>query len=44
MNSIVRSNINEFKKVKKVVMPEDRSVDIDTLADWVLAEFYAKNL
>lgn len=32
--------ISEFKKIKKIVMPEERSIDIDTMTDWILAEFY----
>jgi CMP-N,N'-diacetyllegionaminic acid synthase len=35
--------IYEFTKIKKIVMPESRSVDIDTKADWILAEFYIEN-
>jgi CMP-N,N'-diacetyllegionaminic acid synthase len=34
----------EFKKIKKVIMPEERSIDIDTMADWNLAEFYLDKL
>ena len=40
INSIKNARISEFKKIKKIIMPEERSVDIDTLADWTLAEFY----
>jgi N-acylneuraminate cytidylyltransferase len=40
INSLLKMQINEFKKIKKLVMPEERSLDIDTLADWALAEFY----
>lgn len=43
IESIKNSKIADFKKVKKIVMPEERSVDIDTLADWTLAEFNLKN-
>lgn len=41
--SIKKSRISELKNIKKIIMPEERSVDIDTLADWTLAEFYLKN-
>jgi N-acylneuraminate cytidylyltransferase len=41
VTSILSSRISEFKKIKKVVMPNHRSVDIDTMADWVMAEHYA---
>lgn len=40
ISSLLKMQINEFKKIKKLVMPEERSLDIDTLADWALAEFY----
>lgn len=40
IHSLLKMQINEFKKIKKLVMPEERSLDIDTLADWALAEFY----
>lgn len=43
VKSIKESKISDFKKIKKILMPEERSVDIDTLADWLLAEFYLKN-
>lgn len=43
VESIKKSRISELKNVKKIIMPEERSVDIDTLADWTLAEFYLKN-
>lgn len=41
--SIKKLRIADFKNIKKIIMPEDRSVDIDTIADWTLAEFYLKN-
>ncbi len=40
VNALKNNTISEFKKIKKIVMPEERSVDIDTMADWTLAEFY----
>ena len=40
VKSLQEKKINEFQKVKKVIMPEERSVDIDTMTDWVMAEFY----
>lgn len=43
IDSIKKSRIAELKNIKKIIMPEERSVDIDTLADWTLAEFYLKN-
>lgn len=41
--ALKEKKISEFKKIKKVVMPEERSIDIDTIADWILAEFYLNN-
>jgi CMP-N,N'-diacetyllegionaminic acid synthase len=43
VSALKNSSINDFKKIKKIVMPEERSVDIDTIADWTLAEFYLYN-
>jgi CMP-N,N'-diacetyllegionaminic acid synthase len=40
---LMEKKIYEFTKIKKIVMPEERSVDIDTMADWILAEFYLEN-
>ena len=31
--------INKFKKIKKVIMPDERSIDIDTPNDWTVAEY-----
>lgn len=41
--SIKKTRMTELKNIKKIIMPEERSVDIDTFADWALAEFYLKN-
>ena len=41
--SIKKFKLNEFNKIKKIIMPEERSVDIDNQADWTLAEFYLNN-
>ena len=40
--SLLAQKLNEFKRIKKVLMPESRSIDIDTMADWVAAEYYSK--
>lgn len=34
--------LGDFSAVKKVLMPLERSVDIDTITDWILAEYYLK--
>jgi N-acylneuraminate cytidylyltransferase len=38
--SVKQARLGEFTKIKKIIMPDERSIDIDTMADWVLAEFY----
>jgi CMP-N,N'-diacetyllegionaminic acid synthase len=38
--SLKQGSINTFTRINKILMPEDRSVDIDTMADWVVAEYY----
>ena len=43
VDALKKAPISEFKKIKKVLMPEERSIDIDTMADWTLAEFYLNN-
>lgn len=40
VNALKKSKIQEFSKIKKIIMPEERSIDIDTMADWTLAEYY----
>lgn len=32
-----------FEKIVKYVMPDSRSIDIDTQTDWILAEYYQNN-
>ena len=38
LESITRSEIAEFKKIKKYVMHKENSIDIDEPLDWMLAE------
>jgi CMP-N,N'-diacetyllegionaminic acid synthase len=40
INALKKTRINEFKRIKKILMPDERSIDIDTMADWILAEYY----
>ncbi len=40
VSAIKEKNLQDLTKIKKIIMPENRSIDIDTLADWKLAEFY----
>lgn len=36
--------LSEFNNIKKVIMPQERSIDIDTIEDWKLAEFHLNNM
>jgi len=38
--SLKASNFQGFSKIKKVVMPDKRSIDIDYMSDWILAEYF----
>jgi N-acylneuraminate cytidylyltransferase len=40
VETLKQKTISEFEKIKKIIMPDERSIDIDTMADWILAEFY----
>lgn len=40
IESLLQKNINQFKLVKKIVMTEEESLDIDTPLDWQFAEFF----
>jgi CMP-N,N'-diacetyllegionaminic acid synthase len=41
--SLKKNRMVHFKKIRKVIMPMERSIDIDTISDWALAEFYFEN-
>jgi len=44
VNSLKKySSFNEFKKIRKCVMEEINSIDLDTLLDWEIAEMLIKN-
>lgn len=43
-SSLRKSNLAGFRKIKKVVMPDERSIDIDTIQDWIVAEYFLNNL
>jgi CMP-N,N'-diacetyllegionaminic acid synthase len=34
------SGLHGLKRIKKMVMPDERSIDIDTMQDWIIAEYY----
>ena len=38
VESLIKKNINQFTKVKKIIMSEEESLDIDTPLDWKIAE------
>lgn len=38
VTSLESSNLSNFKKIKKYVMDEESSIDLDTPMDWMLAE------
>lgn len=38
--ALKKGPMNQFKKIKKVIMPNERSVDVDNMADWTLLEYY----
>ncbi|MES2837163.1 MAG: acylneuraminate cytidylyltransferase family protein [Bacteroidota bacterium] len=40
IESLLQKNIGQFKLVKKIVMTEEESLDIDTPLDWQFAEFF----
>jgi len=40
VEALKKGPINQFKKIKKVIMPDERSVDVDNMADWILLEYY----
>jgi N-acylneuraminate cytidylyltransferase len=43
IKSLKKKNIMEFKKIKKIVMNELHSIDLDTPFDWKYAEFIISN-
>jgi CMP-N,N'-diacetyllegionaminic acid synthase len=43
VEAIKKYKISEIKKIKKIIMPIERSIDIDTIEDWILAEYFLNN-
>lgn len=43
ISALKQGSLGAFTKIKKFVMPAERSVDIDTMVDWVVAEHYLPN-
>ena len=44
LNSLNKGDFSTFKKIKKFVMDEASSLDIDTKMDWYIAEYLMNNL
>ena len=40
--SLKRTNIQGFTKIIKSIMPDERSIDIDNMKDWKIAEYFLK--
>jgi CMP-N,N'-diacetyllegionaminic acid synthase len=40
VSSLKIGNMGSFQKIRKLLMPDERSVDIDTFADWILTEYF----
>ena len=43
VSSIKNAGISGLKKIRKVIMPDSRSVDIDDMKDWIIAEYFLTN-
>jgi CMP-N,N'-diacetyllegionaminic acid synthase len=44
VESLLKMNIQEFSNIHKIEVPEELSIDIDTMQDWIIAEYLmAKN-
>lgn len=43
VSSIRKNRFQDFANIRKSIMPAERSVDIDTQADWILTEFFLNN-
>ncbi|WP_304063972.1 cytidylyltransferase domain-containing protein [Pedobacter glucosidilyticus] len=41
VKALHEKGISNFNHIKKILMPVERSIDIDTEADWVLATYFA---
>jgi CMP-N,N'-diacetyllegionaminic acid synthase len=40
ISSLKKSQLHGLHNIRKMVMPDERSVDIDTMQDWVVAEYF----
>jgi CMP-N,N'-diacetyllegionaminic acid synthase len=39
LSSLKKTHLHGFKNIKKMIMPAERSIDIDTIEDWIMAEY-----
>ena len=39
VQSLLKTNIQGFTKIDKIEMPDELSIDIDTIQDWIIAEY-----
>ncbi|WP_443936885.1 acylneuraminate cytidylyltransferase family protein [Pedobacter sp. MW01-1-1] len=44
IKALKKTNIQGFTKIIKSVMPDERSIDIDTMKDWKIAEYFLKEI
>ena len=44
INALKKYGLHGMKKIRKMVMPEERSIDIDDAMDWELVEYYYNKL
>jgi CMP-N-acetylneuraminic acid synthetase len=42
-DSLKKKSISNFSKIKKVVMPYNRSIDIDSIQDWNYIRFLVES-
>ena len=42
VSSLKKSYLHGLSNIRKMIMPDERSVDIDTIQDWVVAEYFLK--
>lgn len=42
VESLMKTNFQGFTKIRKSIMPEERSIDIDNMKDWKIAEYFLK--
>lgn len=43
VSALKQGKMSEFKRIRKMLMPDERSVDIDNARDWQIAELFFQN-